>query len=51
MAARSARLPEWAVFHGDRGSNYTSAEFIAELDCLEIRQFVGWTAIYYDNEL
>ena len=51
IAARNVRLPEGAIFHSDRGSNYTSAEFTAKLDCLEIRQFVGWTGIYYDNDI
>ena len=27
MAARNLDLPEGAMFHSDRGSNYTSAEF------------------------
>ena len=29
MAARNLGLPADAVFHSDRGSNYTSAEFAA----------------------
>ena len=32
MAARNVALPADAVFHSDRGSNYTSAEFAAVLD-------------------
>jgi transposase InsO family protein len=51
MAARNVALPEGAVFHSDRGSNYTSAEFAAELDSLGIRQSVGRTGICYDNAL
>ena len=51
MAARNVVLPEGAVFHSDRGSNYTSAEFAAELDSLGIRQSVGRTGICYDNAL
>ena len=31
MAARNLDLPEGAIFHSDRGSNYTSAEFAEEL--------------------
>ena len=27
MAARNLDLPEGSIFHSDRGSNYTSAEF------------------------
>ena len=41
MAARNLDLPPSAVFHSDRGSNYTSAEFGAVLSGLGIRQSVG----------
>jgi putative transposase len=51
MAARNIRLPEDSVFHSDRGSNYTSAEFAGELNKLGIRQSVGRTGICYDNAL
>ena len=51
MAARNLKLPEGAVFHSDRGSNYTSAEFAAELRELGIRQSVGRTGICFDNAL
>jgi putative transposase len=51
MAARNLNLPPDAVFHSDRGSNYTSAEFAAVLDRLEIRQSVGRTGICFDNAL
>jgi putative transposase len=51
MAARNVSLPEGAVFHSDRGSNYTSAEFARELAALGIRQSVGRTGICYDNAL
>jgi putative transposase len=51
MAARNIKLPEGAVFHSDRGSNYTSAEFAGELEKLGIRQSVGRTGICYDNAL
>ena len=34
MAARNADLPAGAIFHSDRGSNYTSAEFAAVLESL-----------------
>jgi transposase InsO family protein len=40
-----------AVFHSDRGSNYTSAEFAAVLEGLGIRQSVGRTGICFDNAL
>jgi putative transposase len=51
MAARNLSLPEGAVFHSDRGSNYTSAEFAAALEGLGIRQSVGRTGICFDNSL
>ncbi len=51
MAARNLDLPADAVFHSDRGSNYTSAEFAAVLERLGIRQSVGRTGICYDNAL
>jgi putative transposase len=51
MAARNLDLPPDAVFHSDRGSNYTSAEFAAVLDGLGIRRSVGRTGICYDNAL
>jgi len=51
MAARNLDLPADAVFHSDRGSNYTSAEFAAVLERLEIRQSVGRTGICFDNSL
>jgi putative transposase len=51
MAARNLDLPEGAIFHSDRGSNYTSAEFAAVLERLGIRQSVGRTGICFDNSL
>ena len=51
MAARNLDLPEGAVFHSDRGSNYTSAKFADELKNLGISQSVGRTGICYDNAL
>ena len=51
MAARNADLPAGAIFHSDRGSNYTSAEFAAALERLGIRQSVGRTGICFDNAL
>ena len=37
--------------NSDRGSNYTSDEYAAELKNLGIRQSVGRTGICYDNAL
>lgn len=51
MAARNADLPAGAVFHSDRGSNYTSGEFAGVLEGLGIRQSVGRTGICFDNAL
>jgi transposase InsO family protein len=51
MAARNTDLPAGAVFHSDRGSNYTSAEFAAVLEGLSIRQSVGRTGSCFDNAL
>ena len=51
MAGRNLDLPEDAVFHSDRGSNYTSAEFAGVLKELNIRQSVGRTGICFDNAL
>lgn len=51
MAARNLDLPADAIFHSDRGSNYTSGEFAAVLERLGIRQSVGRTGICFDNSL
>jgi putative transposase len=51
MAARNVDLPGGAIFHSDRGSNYTSAEFAAVLESLGIRQSVGRTGSCFDNAL
>jgi putative transposase len=48
MAARNLDLPVDAIFHSDRGSNYTSAEFANVLDELGIRQSVGRTGICFE---
>jgi putative transposase len=51
MAARNYRLADQAIFHSDRGSNYTSAKFAATLRRLGLRQSVGRTGICYDNAM
>jgi putative transposase len=51
MAARNLPLPPEAIFHSDRGSNYTSDDFAKTLKDLGIRQSVGRTGICYDNSL
>jgi putative transposase len=51
MAARSHCLADDAVFHSDRGSNYTSAKFAGTLKRNHLRQSVGRTGICYDNAM
>jgi putative transposase len=51
MAARNLDLPDGAIFHSDRGSNYTSAAFAEKLEELGIKQSVGRTGICYDNAM
>ncbi|WP_440581831.1 IS3 family transposase [Streptomyces djakartensis] len=51
MAARNHPLSGDAIFHSDRGSNYTSAQFANTLAGLGIRQSVGRTGICYDNAM
>jgi transposase InsO family protein len=50
-AAANMALPDGAIFHSDRGSNYTSQEFAGSLDALGIRQSVGQTGICFDNAM
>lgn len=51
MAELNLDLPLDSIFHSDRGSNYTSAEFAGVLEALGIRQSVGRTGICFDNAL
>ena len=51
MAVRNHTIQSQAIFHSDRGSNYTSDEFAAALAGHDIRQSVGRTGICYDNAL
>ena len=51
MAARNHDLVPGAIFHSDRGSNYTSAEFAGTLTGLGVRQSVGRTGSCYDNAM
>jgi len=51
MAARNHNVASKAIFHSDRGSNYTSAEFAATLKRHDLRQSVGRTGICYDNAM
>lgn len=51
MAASNDAIMTNAIFHSDRGSNYTSDEYAKKLRSLKIRQSVGRTGICYDNAL
>ena len=51
MAARNCPLAAGAIFHSDRGSNYTSCEFAKTLKMHNLRQSVGRTGICYDNAM
>jgi putative transposase len=51
MAVRNHDIKDGAIFHSDRGSNYTSAEFGRVLRDFGIRQSVGRTGICYDNAM
>ena len=49
-AAHNEHLAPGAIFHTDRGSNYTSQEFAAVLADLDLRRSMGRTGICYDCE-
>lgn len=49
-ASRTALEPD-AIFHSDRGSNYTSYDFAATIAGLGLRHSVGRTGICYDNAM
>jgi transposase InsO family protein len=49
MAARNYPLAEEAVFHTDRGTQYTSAAFAEHAAMLGIRRSVGRTGVCFDN--
>jgi putative transposase len=51
MAARNYPLVEGAIFHSDRGTQYTSASFATATDLLDIRRSVGATGVCFDNAL
>jgi putative transposase len=51
MAARNYPLAQKAIFHSDRGSNYTSCQFAKTLKRHDLRQSVGRTGICYDNAM
>lgn len=51
MAARNYPLAAGAIFHSDRGTQYTSDAFAAVTDLLDIRRSVGATGVCFDNAL
>lgn len=50
-AAKTYTLAPNAIFHSDRGSNYTSSEFGRTLTRHRLRRSVGRTGICYDNAM
>jgi transposase InsO family protein len=51
MAARNHILADQAIFHSDRGSNYTSSQFAGTLKKHNLKHSVGRTGICYDNSM
>jgi len=51
MAAGRIALPVGAVFHSDRGSQYTSGDFAAALERHGVAQSVGRTGVCFDNAM
>ncbi|MFE2954682.1 IS3 family transposase, partial [Embleya sp. NPDC059267] len=51
MARSRMKMKKDAIFHSDRGSNYTSQEFARTLDHLDMRQSVGRTGVCWDNAM
>ena len=51
MAASNMAIPDDAIFHSDRGVQYTSSEFHRVLRPLGIRSSVGRTGVCWDNAL
>jgi len=50
-AASRIALEPGAIFHSDRGSNYTSYDFAVTIAELDLRHSVGRTGICYDNAM
>lgn len=51
MAATRVTIAEDAIFHSDRGSNYTSYDFGKKLARMGVRQSVGRTGVCWDNAM
>lgn len=50
-AAQNYQIQPKAIFHSDRGSNYTSDDFATTLQRHDMRHSVGRTGICYDNAM
>lgn len=50
-AAATITIAEGAIFHSDRGSQYTSAEFGRTIEKHRMRRSVGRTGICFDNSM
>ena len=51
MAATNADIQEGAIFHSDRGSNYTSMRFAGKIAGMGMRQSVGRIGVCWDNAM
>ncbi len=51
MADRNYVLPVDAIFHSDRGSQYTSTDFQAHLRHLSVKSSMGRTGVCWDNAM
>lgn len=51
MAVRNHRMPAGAIFHSDRGSQYTSAEYRSVLAGHGIRPSMGKRGVCWDNAM
>src|SRR5262249_44770735 len=49
MALKQRRPPKGVIFHADRGSQYTSRDFVKFCKVKNVRNSVGRTGICYDN--
>jgi len=51
MASENRAISQNAIFHSDRGSNYTSGDFALTIRSLGMRQSVGRTGVCWDNAM
>lgn len=51
MATRNHRLEPACIMHSDRGSQYTSTEYLQKLTDLDLRHSLGRTGVCWDNAL